>query len=67
MVVQSNKAIFGTNAFDHESGIHQDGVLKHRQTYEIMDAQSIGLAENNIVLGNHSGRHEFGTRLTDMG
>ena len=67
MVVQPNKAIVGANAFAHESGIHQDGVLKHRQTYEIMDARSIGLSENSIVLGKHSGRHAFRTRLIDMG
>ena len=67
MLVQPNKAIVGANAFAHESGIHQDGVLKHRQTYEIMDAQSIGLSENTIVLGKHSGRHAFRNRLKDMG
>lgn len=67
MLVQANKAIVGANAFAHESGIHQDGVLKHRQTYEIMDAQSIGLKENSIVLGKHSGRHAFRARLKDMG
>lgn len=67
MVVQANKAIVGANAFAHESGIHQDGVLKHRQTYEIMDAQSVGLSDNSLVLGKHSGRHAFRTRLQDMG
>lgn len=67
MLVQPNKAIVGANAFAHESGIHQDGVLKHRQTYEIMDAQSIGLKDNSIVLGKHSGRHAFRARLKDMG
>lgn len=67
MVVQPNKAIVGANAFSHESGIHQDGVLKHRQTYEIMDAQSIGLSKNSIVLGKHSGRHAFRTHLKDIG
>lgn len=67
MVVQPNKAIVGANAFAHESGIHQDGVLKHRQTYEIMDAKSIGLSDNSIVLGKHSGRHAFRARLKDMG
>lgn len=67
MIVQPNKAIVGANAFAHESGIHQDGVLKYRQTYEIMDAQSIGLSDNNIVLGKHSGRHAFRTRLQDLG
>src|SRR5271167_3545401 len=56
-VVQPNKAIIGRNAFAHESGIHQDGVLKERTTYEIMDATSVGLATNSLVLGKHSGRH----------
>ncbi|MGL5510140.1 MAG: 2-isopropylmalate synthase, partial [Microcoleaceae cyanobacterium] len=56
MLVQPNKAIVGANAFAHESGIHQDGVLKHKLTYEIMDAQSIGLTDNQIVLGKLSGR-----------
>ncbi|KAI0563124.1 2-isopropylmalate synthase [Gracilaria domingensis] len=67
LMVQPNKAIVGANAFAHESGIHQDGVLKHRQTYEIMDARSIGLSENLIVLGKHSGRHAFRKRLQHMG
>lgn len=67
LVVQPNKAIVGANAFAHESGIHQDGVLKHRQTYEIMDARSIGLSENLIILGKHSGRHAFRARLKDLG
>lgn len=67
MVIQPNKAIVGCNAFAHESGIHQDGVLKHRQTYEIMDAQSIGLSENSIVLGKHSGRHALRTRILALG
>lgn len=67
MIVQPNKAIVGANAFAHESGIHQDGVLKHRQTYEIMDAQSIGLSQNSIVLGKHSGRHAFRSHLINMG
>ncbi|MGL5082663.1 MAG: 2-isopropylmalate synthase [Microcoleaceae cyanobacterium] len=67
MLVQSNKAIVGANAFAHESGIHQDGVLKNRLTYEIMDAQSIGLTDNQIVLGKHSGRHAFQARLKDLG
>lgn len=65
--VQPNKAIVGANAFAHESGIHQDGVLKHRQTYEIMDAKSIGLTDNLIVLGKLSGRHAFRARLEEMG
>lgn len=67
MIVQPNKAIVGANAFAHESGIHQDGVLKKRETYEIIDATSIGLDENIIVLGKHSGRHAFRSRLVDMG
>jgi len=67
MFVQPNKAIVGANAFAHESGIHQDGVLKNRLTYEIMDAQSIGLNDNQIVLGKHSGRNAFRTRLSELG
>ncbi|NEQ99730.1 MAG: 2-isopropylmalate synthase [Cyanothece sp. SIO2G6] len=67
MFVQPNKAIVGANAFAHESGIHQDGVLKHKLTYEIMDAQSIGLTDNQIVLGKHSGRNAFRTRLKELG
>lgn len=67
MFVQPNKAIVGANAFAHESGIHQDGVLKHKLTYEIMDAQSIGLTDNLIVLGKHSGRNAFRTRLGELG
>jgi len=67
MLVQPNKAIVGANAFAHESGIHQDGVLKNKLTYEIMDAQSIGLTDNQIVLGKHSGRHAFGARLKELG
>lgn len=68
MSVQANKAIVGANAFAHESGIHQDGVLKNKRTYEIMDAASIGITEdNNIVLGKHSGRAAFRSRLSDLG
>lgn len=67
MLVQANKAIVGANAFAHESGIHQDGVLKNRRTYEIMDAESIGLTDNNIVLGKHSGRHAFRSRMVELG
>ncbi len=67
MLVQPNKAIVGANAFAHESGIHQDGVLKNKLTYEIMDAQSIGLTDNQIVLGKHSGRNAFRTRLKELG
>ncbi|MEM9164462.1 MAG: 2-isopropylmalate synthase, partial [Cyanobacteria bacterium P01_F01_bin.4] len=67
MLVQPNKAIVGANAFAHESGIHQDGVLKNKLTYEIMDAQLIGLTDNQIVLGKHSGRNAFRTRLQELG
>jgi len=67
MAVQPNKAIVGANAFAHESGIHQDGVLKNKLTYEIMDAESIGLSDNQIILGKHSGRHAFSTRLKELG
>lgn len=65
--VQANKAIVGANAFAHESGIHQDGILKHRETYEIMEAAAIGLSENQIVLGKHSGRSAFRSRLQTLG
>jgi 2-isopropylmalate synthase len=65
--VQPNKAIVGRNAFAHEAGIHQDGVLKERTTYEIMDATTIGLASNSIVLGKHSGRHALSQALEEMG
>ncbi|MDV7213580.1 2-isopropylmalate synthase [Azotobacter beijerinckii] len=65
--VQPNKAIVGANAFAHESGIHQDGVLKHRETYEIMSAQSVGWHTNRMVLGKHSGRNAFRTRLEELG
>ncbi|MDR9466859.1 2-isopropylmalate synthase [Marinospirillum sp.] len=65
--VQPNKAIVGKNAFAHESGIHQDGVLKHRETYEIMKAQDVGWHTNAIVLGKHSGRNAFRTRLQELG
>lgn len=64
--VQPNKAIVGVNAFAHESGIHQDGVLKSRETYEIMRAQDVGWSENRIVLGKHSGRNAFRTRLKEL-
>jgi 2-isopropylmalate synthase len=67
MMVQPNKAIVGANAFAHESGIHQDGVLKNKLTYEIMDAKSIGLTDNQIILGKHSGRNAFRTRLKELG
>ncbi len=65
--VQPNKAIVGANAFAHESGIHQDGVLKSRETYEIMRAQDVGWAANRMVLGKHSGRNAFRTRLQEIG
>jgi 2-isopropylmalate synthase len=65
--VQPNKAVVGRNAFAHESGIHQDGVLKERSTYEIMDATSVGLDANAIVLGKHSGRHALRDALAEMG
>lgn len=65
--VQPNKAIVGANAFAHESGIHQDGVLKARETYEIMRAEDVGWTANRIVLGKHSGRNAFRTRLEDLG
>ncbi|MDG9670670.1 2-isopropylmalate synthase [Hahella sp. CR1] len=65
--VQPNKAIVGANAFAHESGIHQDGVLKHRETYEIMQAQDVGWRTNSLVLGKHSGRNAFRTRLHELG
>src|SRR4051794_2515503 len=65
--VQPNKAIVGRNAFAHESGIHQDGVLKERTTYEIMDATMVGLEGNDIVLGKHSGRHALQQALEDLG
>jgi 2-isopropylmalate synthase len=67
MLVQPNKAIVGANAFAHESGIHQDGVLKNKLTYEIMEAQTIGLTDNQIVLGKLSGRHAFASRLKELG
>jgi 2-isopropylmalate synthase len=65
--VQPNKAIVGRNAFAHEAGIHQDGVLKERTTYEIMDATTVGLRSNAIVLGKHSGRHALAKALEEMG
>ena len=65
--VQPNKAVVGRNAFAHESGIHQDGVLKERSTYEIMDARDVGLESNSIVLGKHSGRHALRDALEQLG
>jgi 2-isopropylmalate synthase len=64
--VQPNKAIVGANAFAHESGIHQDGVLKNRETYEIMRAQDVGWSANRIVMGKHSGRNAFRTRMKEL-
>ena len=65
--VQPNKAIVGANAFAHESGIHQDGVLKHRETYEIMRAEDVGWGANKLTLGKLSGRNAFRTRLKELG
>jgi 2-isopropylmalate synthase len=65
--VQPNKAIVGANAFAHESGIHQDGVLKNRETYEIMRAEDVGWSANRMVMGKHSGRNAFRTRLQELG
>jgi 2-isopropylmalate synthase len=67
LVVQPNKAIVGDNAFAHESGIHQDGVLKNRQTYEVMTPESVGVPQTKIVLGRHSGRHGLKSRLVELG
>src|SRR5499433_3289999 len=65
--VQYNKAIVGRNAFAHESGIHQDGMLKHTQTYEIMTPESVGVKQTSLVMGKHSGRHAFVHKLEEMG
>ncbi|HZT18108.1 MAG TPA: alpha-isopropylmalate synthase regulatory domain-containing protein, partial [Dongiaceae bacterium] len=65
--VQPNKAIVGANAFAHESGIHQDGMLKHAGTYEIMTPESVGLSRSTLVMGKHSGRHAFRTKLKELG
>ena len=67
IVIQPNKAIVGGNAFAHEAGIHQDGMLKNKRTYEIMDASTIGLSQSTLVLGKHSGRHALGKKLEEMG
>ena len=67
IIVQPNKAIVGANAFAHEAGIHQDGVLKNPMTYEIMKPESIGLSASKLVLGKHSGRHALRSRLKEMG
>lgn len=65
--VQNNKAIVGANAFAHESGIHQDGMLKHAGTYEIMTPESVGLVRSNLVMGKHSGRHAFKDKIKELG
>jgi len=67
IVVQPNKAIVGSNAFAHEAGIHQDGMLKHQTTYEIMRPEDVGVNQSNLVLGKHSGRHALRNRLAEMG
>lgn len=66
-LIQANKAVVGKNAFAHESGIHQDGVLKERTTYEIMHARDIGVTDSDIVLGKHSGRHALRSHLAELG
>lgn len=65
--VQYNKAIVGRNAFSHESGVHQDGMLKHNQTYEIMTPESVGVAKTSLVMGKHSGRNAFRSKLKELG
>ena len=65
--MQPNKAIVGANAFAHESGIHQDGMLKHAGTYEIMTPESVGLSRSTLVMGKHSGRHAFKQKLKELG
>ena len=67
MVVAPNKAIIGANAFAHEAGIHQDGMLKNQETYEIMRPETVGLSQSRLVLGKHSGRHAFRVRMEDLG
>ena len=67
IIVQPNKAIVGANAFAHEAGIHQDGMLKNPMTYEIMKPETVGLSSNKLVLGKHSGRHALRSRLKDLG
>ena len=67
MVVQPNKAVVGANAFAHEAGIHQDGMLKHEDTYEIMRPETVGAGQTQLVLGKHSGRHAFANRLGELG
>ncbi len=65
--IQPNKAIVGANAFAHESGIHQDGIIKFRETYEIMKAEDVGWNTNRLILGKLSGRHAFRTRMEELG
>jgi 2-isopropylmalate synthase len=67
IIVQPNKAVVGSNAFAHEAGIHQDGILKKRTTYEIMKPQDVGFGETKLVLGKHSGRHALSIRLKKLG
>jgi 2-isopropylmalate synthase len=67
LIIQPNKAIVGDNAFAHESGIHQDGMLKNRQTYEVMTPESVGVPQTTIVLGRHSGKHGLQARLSSLG
>ena len=67
MMIQPNKAVVGANAFSHEAGIHQDGMLKNQATYEIMTPDTVGRAQSNLVLGKHSGRHAFRVRLEELG
>jgi 2-isopropylmalate synthase len=67
IVVQPNKAVVGANAFAHEAGIHQDGMLKHHATYEIMNPEMIGLSQSSLVMGKHSGRHALRVRLSELG
>ncbi len=67
MIVPANKAVVGNNAYAHESGIHQDGVLKEKTTYEIISPETVGFSINNMVLGKHSGRHAFKNRLEELG
>ena len=67
LAVQRNKAIVGRNAFAHESGIHQDGMLKERSTYEIMRPEEVGVPKTDLVLGKHSGRHALRDRVVELG
>src|SRR5215510_11459951 len=66
MPIPRNKAVIGENAFAHESGIHQHGMLRHHSTYEIMRPQDVGLSRTNLVLGKHSGRHAFRERVKEL-